>query len=368
MSAKSKVVIVQPYVPAYRLSFFEALRERLLLEGVECHVASTAPNGSVAARGDAVTEDWFIPLKEKTVRPFGKRLKLDLHPQPWDGADAVIMGLEGISLPVHRAIHAKRRTTLRVGLWGHIKPYVTDGNVVDLYLERRLMKAANRVFAYTPGGAEYAVRSGISPDKVTTVMNTVDTSKLLADLASVTDSDIKRLINQYALQPDKTVCFVGAIDAQKRIDFLAEALDHLWNLDPSIKIVVGGRGADEHLLAPAVARGQAATLGYLKGKDKATVLRLSRAICVPGRVGLVAVDALAASLPVMTTDWPFHAPETEYLVEGQSRYTSANDPVDFARTVKNFLDGPISPESFDFPTMPQMVDNFASGVVALLRS
>ncbi len=367
MSAMSRVVIVQPYVPAYRLRFFEALRDRLSLEGIECHVASTAPNESVAARGDAVTKDWVIPLKEKVLRPFGKRLRLDLQPRPWNGADAVIMGLEGSSLPVHRAIHARRRSKLRVGLWGHVKPYVTEGNPVDLYLERRLMRAADQVFAYTPGGANYAVRSGINPDKVTTVMNTVDTSSLLADLASVTESDMHVLTHRYALQPDRTVCFVGAIDAKKRIGFLVHALDHLWNLDPSIKIVVGGRGPDEYLLAPAVARGQAVTLGYLEGRDKAAVLRLSRAICIPGRVGLVAVDALASSLPVITTDWPFHAPETEYLVEGQSRYTSANNPVDYARTIKRLLDNTRSSMSFDFPTMPQMVENFANGVSVLLR-
>lgn len=366
MIKKSKVVIVQPYVPAYRLRFFEELREALFTKGVECFVASTAPNKSVVARGDAVTADWIMPLKEKSVRLFGKSLKLDLQPHPWINVDAVIMGLEGSSIPVHRAVLTKRRTGVRVGLWGHVKPYVTKGNKIDLFLERKLMMAADRVFAYTPGGTEYAIRAGIDPQKVTTVMNTVDTSGLLSDLSSVTKEDVERLIERHTLRPDRTVCFIGALDAKKRVDFLAKALDCLWQMDPSIKILVGGRGADEDLLAPARSRGQAIMLGYIKGREKAEALRLSRAICVPGRVGLVAVDALAARLPVITTDWPFHAPETEYLVEGHSRHTSIDDPVEYAQSIKSFLDGDDSTMAFDFPEMQQMVENFAAGVLAIL--
>jgi hypothetical protein len=50
----------------------------------------------------------------------------------------------------------------------------------------------------------------------------------------------------------------------------------------------------------------------------AALSHVSSAIWMPGRVGLVAVDALALGLPVLTTHFPFHAPELEYLVEGRS--------------------------------------------------
>ena len=41
--------------------------------------------------------------------------------------------------------------------------------------------------------------------------------------------------------------------------------------------------------------------------------RVASYMVIPGRVGLVAVDALALGLPVVTTDFPHHAPEVEYL-------------------------------------------------------
>ena len=50
----SRVVIVQPYVPQYRLPFFERLTDTLAESGVELVVAAGSPEGAQAARGDGV--------------------------------------------------------------------------------------------------------------------------------------------------------------------------------------------------------------------------------------------------------------------------------------------------------------------------
>src|SRR5665811_108326 len=53
-------------------------------------------------------------------------------------------------------------------------------------------------------------------------------------------------------------------------------------------------------------------------RDMAALSHISSAIWMPGRVGLIAVDALALGLPVLTTRFPFHAPELDYLVDGRT--------------------------------------------------
>lgn len=50
----------------------------------------------------------------------------------------------------------------------------------------------------------------------------------------------------------------------------------------------------------------------------------------PGRVGLVAVDALVLGLPVLTSDAGRHAPEIEYLTEGSDLFTVPATPTDLA--------------------------------------
>ena len=100
MIAKAKVVIVQPYVPTYRVAFFERLRDKLAAENIECLVAAGAPAVNQAKRGDAAQENWVLQVDNKSLSVRGKSIGLGYRRLPWKEADAVILGLEGTSLPV----------------------------------------------------------------------------------------------------------------------------------------------------------------------------------------------------------------------------------------------------------------------------
>lgn len=52
---------------------------------------------------------------------------------------------------------------------------------------------------------------------------------------------------------------------------------------------------------------------YADRRTLATLGKIAQVCVMPGRVGLVAVDAMTLGLPIITTDWPFHAPERDYL-------------------------------------------------------
>lgn len=368
MNTKSKVVIVQPYVPTYRVAFFKKLRHRLADEGIECVVVAGNPEKNQKKRDDAVKEKWILPLDRRTVNIHGRSIAMTLDPALLRDADAVILGLEGTALPVYQSLLIRRRSGLRVGLWGHIRPYVTRGNGLDLWLEKQQMKNADHVFAYAPGGRSYAAKAGIHPDKITTVMNSVDTTTLAYELDSISAKELASFTNRHKVDPERALCFIGGLDASKRIRFLAEALDILWEHDPSIQILVGGRGPDADLLKRAYSRRQATPLGYLNIRDKAFALASTRGVCMPGRIGLVAVDALVAKRPVITTDWPFHAPEAEYLEEGESRITSPDSPQEYASLLQNFIGSAQPTGDYTYPTLDQMTENFGKGVTKLMMN
>ncbi|MFI7579551.1 glycosyltransferase [Kocuria kalidii] len=364
-----RVVIAQPYVPSYRVAFFEALQDRLGEAGVECIVAAGVPRGDQAARGDSVRPDWLVPVKHKKVSIGGRSIDVSIDPVPWKHTDAVILGLEGSSLPVYQALLAARRASVRVGLWGHVRPYVAPGNSLDLWLERLQMHVADHVFAYTTGGRNYALDAGIDPGKVTTVMNSLDTSALERSRRNLTLEDVRTFAARFDIDPARTLSFIGGLDESKRVRFLVEVLDDLWSRDKSVRFLVGGAGPQKSLLKSAFDRGQAVDTGYLDTDGKALVMSASRAVVMPGRIGLVAVDALVMHRPVITTDWSYHAPESEYLSEESSRFTSADDPLSFANKILRVLEmKPNSDEeaNWAFPTLAQMVENFAEGVHVLL--
>jgi glycosyltransferase involved in cell wall biosynthesis len=366
-----RVVIVQPYVPTYRVPFFERLRQALTSQGVDCIVAAGVPRGDQAGRGDSIRPDWLIPIQQKTLTVGRRSFDFSIRPAPWQHTDAVILGLEGSSLPVYQALLSARRTGVRVGLWGHVRPYVAPGNPLDLRLEKRQMHVADHVFAYTPGGRDYALAAGVPTSKVTAVMNSVDTSTLEASRADVTEDELSAFTEQLGIDPNRTVCFVGGLDESKRVGFLADVLDQLWSRDPGVRLLVGGNGPKKSLLKPAFDRGQALDLGYLNTSEKAFVMTASKAIAMPGRIGLVAVDALVMRRPIITTDWAYHAPEAEYLVEGRSRFTSADNFRAYTELLLRTLESKENENDnaqWEFPTINQMVENFAEGVELMLTA
>lgn len=371
-ASQKSVMIVQPYVPAYRMSFFSRLLEELDSYGVRCRVAAASPDAEQSARGDAVSAPWIVNYSPREFSLMGKTIGLGGARRLWSGEDGVIVGLLGSSVDTTRAIIDGRRRGLKVGLWGHVKPYVNAGNRVDLAIEAWQLRNCNHVFAYTRGGRDYAISKGVDPRLVTTVMNATDTSRLVRARDSLTSDLVFDFMQAHNLREGRTLGYIGGLDSSKRIDFLADALDQLWLTDPDIKIVIGGRGSEAHLLDAAVSRGQVTMLGYVSPEDQALIARVSSALVMPGRIGLVAVDALVLQRPILTTLWPYHAPEHEYLAESSTCFSSSNDVSSYANLIRSFLDmsahsnGQPDIVNWDFPTIDQMVSNFSGGILKML--
>lgn len=366
------VVIVQPYVPKYRAEFFNKLIRTLDAQDVSCVVVASSPSWTQAQRGDSVQADWINRYEARQINIGRIAVGLGGARKLWKNADGVIVGHLGSSLDTYLAINDARRGRIKVGLWGHIKSYVSTGHPIDLALERWQLRQADHVFAYAPGGRDYAIRAGVSTENVTTVMNATDTSKLIHARESLSSERAAAFTSLHKLKRHRTLAYVGGLDASKRIDFLVSALDQIWISDPDVRVLIGGQGSDAHLLQPSVDRGQAILLGYVGPPELAMIGYASSGLLSPGRVGLVAVDALVLGVPILTTDWPFHAPEVEFLVEGQSRLTSADDVKSYVGLVRDFLGtlscqgSDVPPAQWSYPTIDGMVENFAGGIMKML--
>jgi glycosyltransferase involved in cell wall biosynthesis len=364
------VAIVQEYVPRYRVGFFSGLVELLYERGIECFVIAGSPVGSQAVRGDSTgAMPWLRRIEPHRVTLGKRSIYFYGTPRHWRACDGVIMELRGTSLDLNAELLQKGISSRRVGVWGHVKPFVTAGNPIDLEIERRQMRRSDHVFAYTESGAEYAMVAGASPSRVTCVMNSTDVSNLLAASRAIDVPEVQRFRVENDLTLGKSFGCIGGLDIAKRVDFLVEVLDRLWELDRDIKLVVGGRGDQEDLLMDAIERGQVVSMGFVGDAEKALIFKSCEALLNPGRVGLIAVECMALGLPILTTDWPFHAPEYEYLTEGEDVFVSANSVEDFADLVLSHSKGHATfrdRQGRDYPTLEQMIDNFARGIQAMM--
>jgi len=367
------LIIVQPYVPSYRVPFFEALRADLERHQIVCTVTTGDISNGTAARGDGTSECWMTPVPTKSLKIAGRALELGGTMPAWRHADGVILGSQGSSLDVYRALwwgHTSSSAP-KVGLWGHIRDYVNEANPLDRALEKWQLRRADHVFAYTASGGEYARSVGVASGRVTTVMNSVDTSDLENAVAQTSETERLAFADRMNIVDGRALSYIGGLDGSKRIDFLSAALEHLWALAPDVKILIAGRGEHEHLLDAASARGQAIKLGYADAKTKALMAGTSAAMLMPGRIGLVAVDSMVLGLPVLTTPYPFHAPEAEYLTEGVNMITTIDDPMKYAEAMRRIADS--SPKfaiahNSPIPTLSNMVGNYSRGVLTMMNS
>lgn len=364
--AVKTVWISQPYVPGYRVPFFERLTESLVEDGVDLRVVASKPEGGQAARSDARTPAWLSVVEPRVLHVMSRSLVLTSTSRFWRNADGVVLPLSGSTIDVYNALARRRRSGIAIGLWGHVRSYTSRPNPLDAWLEKRQMRACDQVFAYTGRGASFAREQGVDESRVTTVENTVELGRLRAMIAALDDDRVARFRAENGLTAGRTLAFIGAIDESKRIDFLVRVLDLLWSVDTSVRLVIGGQGEQSELLRPAVARGQVVLLGPVDDAAKALIARSSEMLLCPGRVGLVAVEALAMRLHLVTTDWPFHAPEVEYLAAGSDVTFAPDDPSRYAELVERLLREGTPEVRTAPPEMSTMVENFRAGIRRML--
>ena len=226
--------------------------------------------------------------------------------------------------------------------------------------------------AYTRGTADYLVRNGVAPDKITAVQNSVDTTSFVRDLAQVEDVHLMSLRARLGLTKEAAVgLFCGSLHRDKRIAFLLEAAQLVKKSVPDFHLIVVGAGP-EAAVVKQWARHEPWVhyVGPKFGTEKAALFKMSDLFLMPGLVGLAILDAFAAGLPVVTTDIPIHSPEIEYLENGINGVMTPHTTECYARAVVELLSSPAMRQRISQGaaasaakySIDAMVENFRGGI------
>ncbi|MEW2610676.1 glycosyltransferase family 4 protein [Streptomyces sp. NPDC047880] len=349
---QARIVIVQPYVPSYRTGFFERLGSDLRTEGCTLDVLHGPPPPSHVARQDSshCSGAIQVPVRRLGV-PGGRSLVWQQVYRRAASADVVVLeqalrNLEAYPLLLRQQL--ARMTggrTPRVALWGHGRTYTKPVSRVETAAKDALTRRASWFFAYTEGGADHLAAGGFPRRRITVVRNCVDTVALAearerAGTPGTREfAEAAALRSRHGLLPGRTALFVGGLDAPKRIPLLLESAWRIAEALPGFRLLVAGDGTDRPLVeAAAAAPGSPVVpLGHMTGRQVALLGAVSDIMLMPGRVGLCAVDSFVLRTPVVTTDWPWHAPEFEYLRNGHNAVITSDDPVVYAAAAQALL-------------------------------
>lgn len=306
------VLITQEHMPAFRVGFYEILRRKLAAEGVKLDVIY-APN----QRNTFVTAevDWAIKVPIHWLRG-----KIGWQPvlRHCLGRDLVVVQQETKYL-VNPVLQLwSKLGGPKVAYWGHGKNFqAADPDSRGERIKAWLSRHVDWWFAYNRLSGDAVRAIGFPNDRITEVMNSIDTALLRRTMEETSPQTLIDLKKELHIDSQQVAVYTGGLYKAKRIEFLLQAALAIRERVPDFHLIVIGHGPDEAIIKAAAAKHPwIHPVGPKDDRGKVPYWMISKLLLVPGLVGLVVVDALALGVPLITTDYPFHSPEIDYLVNG----------------------------------------------------
>ena len=368
-----RVLIVQEHLPEFRVPFFEQLRDLLSSKHIDLQLVYAPNQRNTYLRG---TLAWACPVPIHWIGPVGWQPIMTLARK----SDLVIVQqeLKYLAYPIIQILSKLGGPPL--AYWGHGKNFQDrESKSFASDVKKYLSTQVHWWFAYNDLSASIVREMGYPKERITSVGNAIDTRKLVQRRESLTPDEIARARAELGLKSENVAIYTGGIYANKRINFLIEAALHIRSQVPDFELIVIGEGPDRHLVTAAAEQfSWIHDLGPKNDHDKVPYWAVSKLLLIPGLVGLVVVDSFALGVPLVTTDYPFHSPEIDYLNHGVNGIiVNCGDSTEqFATSVVNLL-GDVSQitslstgalKSAGDYTIEKMAQSFAQGIQLALSA
>ena len=327
------VTIYQPRIPGYRTSFFGALMGLGNAAGINYRIV--APAEILDIRSD---EDSGNQSIERIRTLKFKFLNSEIHlfnPKEIIYKSDLVISEHALHdfFSILRLLQIQR---FPLALWGHGRTYTEPSSKIKEFLKKLMITRAVWYFAYTSGVRDFVADNINSPERITVLNNSIDVSEIEDYMIELADTPIDNLRRGLSLFSQRTAIFIGALDDTKRIDFILEAVKKVRQIFPDFELAVCGDGPDRNKILEQKTDG-IHYLGFADAKLKAKLAQIGLFILNPGRVGLLAVDSFCLGMPIITTDWGFHAPEFEYLENDKTAVITKDDIDEYVLGIINFL-------------------------------
>jgi len=142
-------------------------------------------------------------------------------------------------------------------------------------------------------------------DKLHVVPNGVDPERVRC---RATPAELAGFRSRWALPGERIVFFVGRLVREKGLEVLIDAIPHVLAAHPDAKFVIAGGGWHGHLWERAAALGvgeKVVFTGFVAEADLPRLYALAEVAVFPSvyePFGIVALEAMAAGVPVVTSD------------------------------------------------------------------
>ncbi|MDO1447902.1 glycosyltransferase family 4 protein [Rhodocytophaga aerolata] len=369
-----KVLIIQRLLPHYRIDFFNKLRTTLAANGVELSLVYGKDIQS--QKNDEADLEWATYIDTQEIKLGNTELYWQPSLPYLPGKDLVIVEQANKNLINYLLLVRRLFSGHKIAYWGHGLNRQANPNDFRNTFKKAFLTRCDWWFAYTSQVKEFLAENGFPRDKITTVQNAIDTTELTNQYNSLTASDAEELKNELGIQSDNIGLYVGGIYKEKRINFLIKAADLIRAQVKDFHLIVVGSGVEASVVKEAAStREWLHYVGPKFGLEKVKYFKIARLFLMPGLLGLAVLDSFAQQTPTVTTNFPFHSPEVEYLENGVNGVMTEDTVERYAYEVSQLMQDEARREQLvegckvaaKKYTLTHMVHNYAEGILKCLH-
>ena len=382
--SRTRVCVVQPILPHYRVPVFERLAEQ---PGIDLEVwAGTGEKRSSLVAASPSEKFRLVAAPQRRIGPFISQPK-QIEAVAAGRFDVVVLSWNARYLQLGKALRAARRHGVRTIIWGH--GYSKRENWLRRFNRDRFLRNADACLTYNHTAAKTLMARGHPPEKIFIALNAIDQ-------APIAEARQRWLAQPEALQQFQreqqisttsggAILFVSRLEPDKRIDLLLHAFATVVRARPAARLVIIGRGPQQAKLEALTAQLGIITAvrftGAVYEEDQLAPWFLSASVfAYPVAIGLSILHAFGYGLPVVTSDdIPSHNPEIEALRPGENGLLYRHgDTTAFANAILRILENHqeqqrmreaarqtvAGPDGF---TIERMVEGFADAIAFVMR-
>ncbi len=372
-----KVLILDRLMVQYRIEFYNQLRDELAMRGILLSIfyGKSKQNDLNAKKNDEVDIEWADYMPTKTYHIGSTEIIWQPYLRHLKGVDLVIIENANRLLLNYYLIGMKRFSDHKIAFWGHYRNMQENANSLKNRFKSAFLTKSDWWFAYTEGQKELLLRQKYAEDQITVVQNAIDTRGIRQYYNEISKNELIELRTELGIATDNVGIFCSSMYPEKRLDFLIEACTQIRKEVTDFHMIFIGSGVD----APKVKEAAKANfwihyVGPQFGRDRVKYFKLAVVQLMPGLVGLGILDSFALETPIITTDYPYHSPEIEYLENEVNGIVSDNNLENYVGTVIQVLNNKkyrklinSCRRSAEKYTVETMVNNFSNGVERCLN-
>ncbi len=381
-----KVIVVQQRLKNFRLPLHDGVRQQLGSQGVDYQLVFSAPQGTEISKGDCLTQAPAAGYYPVPIRQWGPLVWQ--HPAGWRSARVIVVEQANkhlfnwyllLNLALLPACCWPQRRKPVLVFWGHGFNHQRRHGLGE-WLKRQLLKYPTGWLSYTATVTDYLRQQGVPDSRITTLNNSVANQQF--------GQQVRRLRAQWQPAPPTkqtdspvsatapkplVLLFCGALYQDKQLPLLLSVTAALVDAGVVAKLIVLGDGPLRPLLT-AMAYPWLDYRGACFADDKAQAFAEADLVFNPGLVGLAILDAFAAGLPFITTDFAGHSPEISYLQHQVNGLMLPMQPESLVSAIAELAKAPATlaalaegaSRSAEKYSMTAMVENFSRGVLQWL--